>query len=625
MAANYSPSYTGGESPTGNLDHPMDQPHVVLRTSFDYSNLEIHPVTLKKKRRCPFRIHVVMVLILCLVVLAGMLAVILFLATNDPDDKHTELIGKPTDSNQNALEYFDVNDAAHIIWAHGVNNQSYLQEILNSNAMMLEGDIMFRFQGTPNQTDEPIMAHLPDIDGDLTLEEWLDAILTSDKAPKLDFKSLEVSEAGLHLLAERENLVSQPVWVNADIVQGPGTDNEPIDGHSFLYYVNSIYPLVTLSLGWTTGCCEETYNQHHMEEMWMYCSNLTQKVTLPARAAYYAQAWDHFRWLITQEPSKFSITVWTPKGEMDWEGANLYEMLMVRNDIPKTYIYYDLPGEKYNEFMRLSTTAGNPLNYFYTDRWDGVMISWASHVNNHDILKQELQGNKMMIGGDVRKDVDQKLIMQGIMSTDRLTEPEGEGAKDVRPPMKLSEWLTEINGTNKGLKISFMETDAIYPTLLMLNQSWQSLQPLWLHADVIQGPNTNSTGIDQTPFKVLINRYTPEVTVSLGFTSEWRNKPDDSGYTQEMFAEMTEYAQQFKQPVNFVVRASMATEAWDYIEELLDQSRGYKLTIWVPRTDFVNMETLMYIRRQGQVSRIFYDLPDDLMSSFMTEISKMDQ
>ena len=41
-------------------------------------------------------------------------------------------------------------------------------------------DITFRRYGYPNQTDEPIMAHPPDVDSDLTLDQWIEQIMARD-------------------------------------------------------------------------------------------------------------------------------------------------------------------------------------------------------------------------------------------------------------------------------------------------------------------------------------------------------------------------------------------------------------------------------------------------------------
>jgi len=41
--------------------------------------------------------------------------------------------------------------------------------------------------------------------------------------------------------------------MNADVVMGPNTLSEPIDPEKFLSNVTSIFPNLTLSLGWKTG------------------------------------------------------------------------------------------------------------------------------------------------------------------------------------------------------------------------------------------------------------------------------------------------------------------------------------------------------------------------------------
>lgn len=49
---------------------------------------------------------------------------------------------------------------------------------------MLEADIIIRGR----DPKEPIMAHPPDTDSDITLREWLEAAKEHDKGIKLDFK-----------------------------------------------------------------------------------------------------------------------------------------------------------------------------------------------------------------------------------------------------------------------------------------------------------------------------------------------------------------------------------------------------------------------------------------------------
>lgn len=47
--------------------------------------------------------------------------------------------------------------------------------------MVLEADVNVEGQGTPYETNIPIMAHPPAVYSDNTLEEWLNAVLHSSK------------------------------------------------------------------------------------------------------------------------------------------------------------------------------------------------------------------------------------------------------------------------------------------------------------------------------------------------------------------------------------------------------------------------------------------------------------
>lgn len=47
--------------------------------------------------------------------------------------------------------------------------------------MVLEADVNVEGHGTANQTNIPIMAHPPAVYSDNTLQEWMDAVLKSDK------------------------------------------------------------------------------------------------------------------------------------------------------------------------------------------------------------------------------------------------------------------------------------------------------------------------------------------------------------------------------------------------------------------------------------------------------------
>ncbi|XP_037536684.1 protein FAM151B [Nematolebias whitei] len=153
------------------------------------------------------------------------------------------------------LEYFlrlnqlTKQDAAEIRWSHAVNNRRALTEALTGRTHMIEADVILR----GHDPKEPVMAHPPDNDSDITLNEWLQEVKVYNKGIKLDFKSLEAVSPSLVLLKDVLAELSPPVWINADILCGPGGKAKPLDSEAFLFAVMTLPAHITLSLGWTTG------------------------------------------------------------------------------------------------------------------------------------------------------------------------------------------------------------------------------------------------------------------------------------------------------------------------------------------------------------------------------------
>ena len=102
-------------------------------------------------------------------------------------------------------------------------------------------------------------------------------------------------------------------------------------------------------------------------------------------------SWSQFKWLLDKDKSRFTLTVWSPSGSLDWEGGTGYDLLYVRNDLDKRRVYYDLAGPRMAEFRRMSITAGSPLNHFQLNGTrDGILISWAHAVNSEQELASAL-------------------------------------------------------------------------------------------------------------------------------------------------------------------------------------------------------------------------------------------
>ncbi|XP_063819981.1 protein FAM151B isoform X3 [Pseudophryne corroboree] len=189
----------------------------------------------------------------------------------------------------NILDYFlskgliKAKDGSEIVWDHAVNSQEKLREALQSDVHMIEADVLLR--GSADR--EPIMAHPPETDSDITLKDWLAAVSASNKGIKLDFKRwwtfipwdrcsflktntsvcLDAVSPSMKILDTMKNKIEQPVWINADILAGPGGIAKAVDAGEFMQMVTSSFPDVTLSLGWTTGWHPQKNNKvtriHH--------------------------------------------------------------------------------------------------------------------------------------------------------------------------------------------------------------------------------------------------------------------------------------------------------------------------------------------------------------------------
>ncbi|XP_060530348.1 protein FAM151B [Cylas formicarius] len=237
-----------------------------------------------------------------------------------------------------------------ITWAHAVNNQSYLDEVLNNDGiMMIEADISL---GKVNGDDKvvPIMAHPPDNTSDISLESFLQQIdafnqdETNRKGVKLDFKTIEVFNSSLDIVGKYEK-ASYPIWINADILPGPiDASTLPVDADQFLENI-ARFPNATLSIGWTTmygATMTGSYDTEQIDAMLDVIERhkISQAITFPVRAGLAAESRDLMKKLLGAVDGS-TLTIWSSHGDnVDVEDLR---KLVAMAGINKTYI--DVPAE----------------------------------------------------------------------------------------------------------------------------------------------------------------------------------------------------------------------------------------------------------------------------------------
>ncbi|OXB62459.1 hypothetical protein ASZ78_014453 [Callipepla squamata] len=240
-------------------------------------------------------------------------------------------------------------DGAEIRWWHAANSRRRAREAARSAVHMVEADVLLR--GSGGRDGEPIMAHPPETDSDITLREWLGEMAGTDKGVKLDFKSLDAVQPSLELLQLVKPCLDRPVWLNADILPGPNGSSAVVDAKGFLDTVTLFFPDVTLSLGWTTGWHPEQHNEGYswtmVKEMARICSTVSQPVTFPVRAALVRQSVSELRWLIDQS-DRYSLTVWTGKQDV----YSVEDLLFIRESFDKSRVYYDISEPQNSAFRK---------------------------------------------------------------------------------------------------------------------------------------------------------------------------------------------------------------------------------------------------------------------------------
>uniref|UniRef100_A0A3P9HAX8 Family with sequence similarity 151 member B n=1 Tax=Oryzias latipes TaxID=8090 RepID=A0A3P9HAX8_ORYLA len=221
-------------------------------------------------------------------------------------------------------------DACAVSWAHAVNSRREL-------AHMLEADVILRGR----DPREPVMAHPPRHGQE------------HRKGIKLDFKSLEAVAPSLVLLEPVLSEKMFPVWINADILTGPGGRANPLKAESFLSATADLPPHAVLSLGWTTGWTAGAENPGYswdmVQEMEQICRDLPHAVTFPVRAALLAQSLPQLCWLL-QQSDRFSLTVWTSTEDQ----FSLQDLRSYRSRLDVGKIYFDLPDSVRAELIRIN-------------------------------------------------------------------------------------------------------------------------------------------------------------------------------------------------------------------------------------------------------------------------------
>jgi hypothetical protein len=210
------------------------------------------------------------------------------------------------------------------MWAHGVNTKQLLQlAVVNPDITYIEADVL-------QDNNNTYMGH--DTPTDLTLVEFLDAMVKNNKVFKLDFKMQSAVQPAL--LAMQRYKWTRTIFLNGDVVQGPLGQAPVINAY---YFINACLelgpPNFVLSLGWTVGRprwpSEIGYTLPMIQEMLSLCRcfSLTN-VTFAMNTVHALASYKMILFLLNADPT-YTVTLW---------GVANKQMMERIKTIPRAYV-----------------------------------------------------------------------------------------------------------------------------------------------------------------------------------------------------------------------------------------------------------------------------------------------
>ncbi|CAH1247952.1 FAM151B [Branchiostoma lanceolatum] len=499
------------------------------------------------------------------------------------------------------------HDAMEVTWSHAVNSKQLLAEAVAGDSLMLEVDVILRGHGTPAQSDVPVAAHPPLVDSDVTVAEWLEAVLKTDKGIKLDFKSLDAVAPTLRLLQSHEHHIKRPLWLNADIMPGPNfaqESEEPVPAAEFLSTVNQLFPNCTLSLGWNTEFYHdqdnEGYTRDMVQEMHAVTKDLRQPVTFPVRTSLVGQSLENLQWLLGQS-DRYTLSLWTSLGD----AHRMYDLVRLRKAVSPSRVYYDLPRqqrEDLKEAIKVNVTGLNPLFFFPVARRDGLLLTWSGRTNSRATLQEAILSKSNIVEADI--------ILRGHGTESQTNEP-----IMARPPVNDSdvtfeEWFETIMAAEHDVvpKLDFWSADAVVPVMNIIKNHVSHIDfPMIVTCRPLGTPDSQTKPLDpHLVYPTIYNFFPPGVSSAISFV----NVTPATAFPEKLAEDAHALARDMlREPISFTLRDDVIETSLPAVKWLLGQSDSYGLTVASPET------ISPVIRSEFDWGKLIYDGPRDVIDT----------
>ncbi|KFO62012.1 Protein FAM151B, partial [Corvus brachyrhynchos] len=192
----------------------------------------------------------------------------------------------------------------------------------------------------------PILAHPPDTDSDITLQEWLAEMVSTNKGIKLDFKRLNlfIVAGSVCVLLGREG-EKRAVGICLGLFLVSFDSVRSAEAHMLAQAITGFSPRQLELI--PTPVLSPGYAWPMVQEMSRLCQPLSQPVTFAVRAALVPSSVPQLQWLM-QQSHRYSLTVWTGKEDM----YSVEDLLFIRENFDKSRVYYDIFEPQNSEFKK---------------------------------------------------------------------------------------------------------------------------------------------------------------------------------------------------------------------------------------------------------------------------------
>ena len=218
----------------------------------------------------------------------------------------------------------------------------------------------------------------------------------------------------------------------------------------------------------------------------------------------------------------------------------------------------------------------------------------------------------MMVEADIRtiETGDQKARTPAIYSGNKIPD-------DPSYIITMQEWVTKVaKYSNKGIKLNFKDDETIDIAIPLLNSISDMIHaPLWIHADVVAGPNEPEVNVDVEKLLSMSKNF-PKFTLSLGWNTDWHPDVTQLRYGWHDVINMAKTCATIRQPVSFAIRAVFAVRSIKQLKWLLSLTSRFTLTVWSSKYDILPIPELIYFRKFMDPRKVYYDLP----TNFINEI-----